>query len=359
MASNTVQSSMLDMTIFNIEEESQCCDGFQTCGSIKRLLSSLKYYTLLQPHHHKENQDIFTKFMNDIYKERVLDDFYHLTKSHEGEIQQIMDSAINVAKFKKCSINKCEFANRHYRVNITQESDNVNAFDSHWTLHSEIMDSLHHYIFHLFETGYRFNEKDIDSKSDADDIIDDDEFYDKSFSKMVDIISSTRSTTAKFDRIRGGLKYDIVHQNQYNYNPEMDPEMKQMNSNTTYLDTLFDHLTASKIDEKIIKKLAKYLKDEAYDTESMDADLKIQKEKGNGNISHYMKDYKLGLYGFCCIFLQSIQPYVISIYVHVACVIQIRFVNTIIYIQYPREHSMLVSISIIGIKSLNMSANKR
>ena len=65
-------SSSIDLSIFNNNNKkiiqqplkSEC--DYKTCLCVSRLLSSLKYFTLLQPKNNAINQSIFDAFINDI-----------------------------------------------------------------------------------------------------------------------------------------------------------------------------------------------------------------------------------------------------------------------------------------------------
>ena len=86
-------SSPSDLTTFdeaNPHEIPNCID-FKSCTAIQRLLSSLRYYSSFQLTSNKEHRDVFTKFMEEVYKHRILiQDLYHFQKEHDGQLQLIL-----------------------------------------------------------------------------------------------------------------------------------------------------------------------------------------------------------------------------------------------------------------------------
>ena len=48
--------------------------------------------------------------MDEVYKYQIYDDYYHLVKYHQNEINKIMTESTH------CNLDSCNFANRHYRV---------------------------------------------------------------------------------------------------------------------------------------------------------------------------------------------------------------------------------------------------
>ena len=76
-----------DLSVFDNSplSTSHNCTNFTTCSSITRLITSLQHYTYLKPQGIKQNQSIFTQFMQKRYKYQVIDDFYHLTHRHNND----------------------------------------------------------------------------------------------------------------------------------------------------------------------------------------------------------------------------------------------------------------------------------
>ena len=67
------------------------------------------------------------------------------------------------------------------------------------------MDSLHFYLFHLFECGLRLKKEDkkyqdYDNKAEDDEMVED-EYYDKQFAKINGILSQRQRKIKPFERL--------------------------------------------------------------------------------------------------------------------------------------------------------------
>eukprot|EP01084_Bolivina_argentea_P314482 544709_1 len=150
----------IDMDTFKQSNDGKCDeksdDPSQTCNVIKRLITGLQYYTLLDVQNEPDNKDEFNNFICDIYH-TFLDDYIHLINIHGYKLENINKSLLR-KQVKACDVKKCIFTGRHEGTNDTEKiSDFVLYF------YENTMDSLHFYLFHLFDVGLRV------SKSHNDD----------------------------------------------------------------------------------------------------------------------------------------------------------------------------------------------
>ena len=121
--------SPIDISVFN-DQKSPTNDynDFESCVGIKRILTLLRYYSLLQVNSNRDHQTIFTNFINTIYDISVLImDQYHLQKKHNHEINEIMNYAVTKHEFPSCDISTCAYSSRLYRV--PDKSAQINIFD--------------------------------------------------------------------------------------------------------------------------------------------------------------------------------------------------------------------------------------
>ena len=340
----TSAKKVIDLSIFDHAQDlsQESCTDLNDCHHIKRILTFLKYYSLLQVSSNQDDQNIFINFINTIYtvSDLIMDNF-HLQKKHGQEINQIMDVAMSQYKFQSCDLQTCPYSSRLYRAN--DKSAELNIFDeddkeSVLQVVMDIIDGIHHYVFHVFECGLR----DIgDTKSDNDDFIDDeykgmdsDQLYDLNYARMSNRISKTRSNTERFDRLHASKKFNIIvdcndvidHESddtkstmKHNcpgkhglskFNTETDAygcdgcgEALKVNQelwgcrecdydlcskcyssisfeDLTFLDSIFTALTKAEVDQTVMKKLANYLLIQMFDTEALDIDVQIE-EAGN------------------------------------------------------------------------------
>ena len=280
----------MDLSIFNqIESPPLHCKHFKSCACIKRLLTVVKYHSLLQIHSHRVHQSVFNDFIYLKYNlSQLVMDQYHLQKKHDQEVHQIMQFAANEYKFAPCNINTCLSSSRLYRVH--DEASKLKIFDkedeeSILPVYIDIIDGIHHFIFHVFQCGLR----DIgDTKSDQDSDKHykgkGDEYYDETFAKMSARIRAKRTNTQRFDRMNGANRFNINLGND-----DLFDKNDGDNDNETYLDSISANLENEGIEERVIQNLANYIMNEQFESETIDLDLQIVP---NGNIESHFKDEK-------------------------------------------------------------------
>ena len=285
--SNSIKSSKLqtDLSIFNDINKfpSSNCHDYKSCIAINRLLSALRYYQSLNLHSNQDHQNIFTNFVNEVYKHPLLiEDFHHVQKQHDQQLYDISNYVIKAGLCQKCDIDLCQYSSRHYRV--TNNDNNLHNMHPNLLLYGDTLDSFHFYILHLHHVGLRCIKPEKD-----DNYIDDkkhDDLYDHEFARIHNILSSTRSKSNRFNRVSPGNKFNI----QTDDTIQDDEDHKQYDKEEiieTYLDSLCHHLSEKKVKEDVIFLLVNYSKTQEYDTESMDMDLQIN----GGNISQHMVNH--------------------------------------------------------------------
>ena len=97
----------LDLTIFvNIHGNNDlksCSDEYDNCFVIKRLLTTLSYYSRFDIINNTNDQLIFIKFIDRFYGYKMCDDFYHLIKCHKNDIESVTDLAIGSYNLPECN----------------------------------------------------------------------------------------------------------------------------------------------------------------------------------------------------------------------------------------------------------------
>ena len=280
----------MDLSIFKANYSNPICNSssFKTCPAIIRLLSALNYYSSLSVNTNSDDQQIFLHFMDQVYSTQILDDYHHLTKHHQqnDQLLGIAKYAIDQGPSKACNIDECSFSTRHYR-NREKETVHYKSpidVDSKLNFYIETMDSLHFYIFHLYDVSLRFTDDKNEETQDENMSMDNNDYFDQEFSRKCKISSSTRNASARFDRINdNSSKFNINadNNNEPNINSENDEQ------GFTYLDAVFNHLSSVKeIENGHINRLYVYLQEEDYCTESVGDDLLIN----NGNICQFMSN---------------------------------------------------------------------
>ena len=282
-----------DTIIFEDHKIDPCSNNeYKKCKAIKRLLSCLKYYTDLDIKNNTINIEMFIKFMNNVYRHQILDDFHHFIKKHDSQLQEIIQYFINC---DDCDINQCQFTARHYRYRSNEkeqiEIENNYKLDKYLNLNIDTMDSFHFYIFHLFQTSFRstLNQGDDEMKVNSND----NPYFDADFSRLRQRASIAQSWTKYFDRFGSEtIKFKIMTDNQYDDHNSIsvDEDLSDEKIDTFLELNVIAPLAKTKIEESLIQKFCNFIREEEYDSESIDMD--IQNDNGEGNISVHIQNQK-------------------------------------------------------------------
>ena len=110
---NIIKATIMDLAIFhNSKYPDKECDNHESCISILRLISSLKYYSSLNVSQSTKDQNLFMNFIKEVYTHQILDDYHHFSKSHGNSIQDILQFAKRQGNLKSCNINQCAYSDR-------------------------------------------------------------------------------------------------------------------------------------------------------------------------------------------------------------------------------------------------------
>ena len=93
-----------------------CTESHDNCLVIKRLLTALSYYCDLDTNQYMNHKSTFNNFMDTIYKYQVYDDYFHLMKFHQNDIESIAELAVTSFSCKPCDLSTCSCSDRHVRV---------------------------------------------------------------------------------------------------------------------------------------------------------------------------------------------------------------------------------------------------
>ena len=210
------EENFVDLSIFNNINHDQLCakkcnnnGDFKNCLSVKRILSTLYYYSSININKNKDAQFEFNKFINSSYKsDDIIMDFFHFKQNHDSQLKEIMEYAYNYIKFKFCKIESCTFSSRLYRCNELDSMINIFDYDDNicsLPLVITLFDSIHHYIFHLGDVGLRdfVNEEEKEKEKEINP------YHDNKFSSMKNRILSKQKNTKKFNRLSNGKKFAI------------------------------------------------------------------------------------------------------------------------------------------------------
>merc|ERR1712228_1044056 len=96
----------------------------------------------------------------------------------------------------KCEMKTCQFTTRHFNEEQSNENDDTLSF------YIQLFDSLHFYILHCYETGYRVlpNNENDDEMMEEDEKKQNTEYFDAEFNRLHNEIKARLHLTASFER---------------------------------------------------------------------------------------------------------------------------------------------------------------
>ncbi len=173
---------------------------------IERLSIALKYYSHLDVINNEEDRNKFNILIQKY--DKLIDDFTILIKKSKQQLYEIQQSLFKNSIFQICDITKCDFTTRHSNQNEMQNINN--GLDPILDFYKLTMDSLHFYIFHLFDCGLRTI--NIGNDIDENDEIKQDkkEYFDAAFARVTKMINDRKYITKSFQRFKNNNKFSMV-----------------------------------------------------------------------------------------------------------------------------------------------------
>lgn len=253
------------------------CDGNignnidSLCNPLQRLISAIKFYSSLDLNDNTDKTR-FMDFFNNIYV-NLLNDFQHLTSKHHHQIYEINQLLLQSKQYTPCDISKCEYTSRHHQSDTSITSSIINEDgDNKLHFYKTKMDSLHFYLFHLFQSGLRIHTMSYKDKQPDNDT--NTQYIDTQFQNISNAIKQRRKATASFHRLQNNQKFNI------------HVLAKDMESSMTFIDHLFKYLQRSQVNHIQITKLKIYIINQQYDTDAIKMDLSYNASQDiDGNIN--------------------------------------------------------------------------
>eukprot|EP01084_Bolivina_argentea_P251275 421379_1 len=255
-----------DLDVFK-DEKNECDPNnnenpIEACTTVNRLVSSLKYCSLLDLIKNPNHKHAFTAFISDIYP-NMLNDYGHLVQKHNN-LENINKQLLSMKQFGPCDPFSCAFSTRHNMNNNNNNAQNEGKKedeadrDGVLQFYKNQFDALHFYLFHLYQCGLRTekpNENDVETKNDENN--NENKLFDKEFSRVTRLIKERQHITDSFDRFESSNKFSIMAQQQ------------QQEQETTFMDEMCSYLSKYGITKNVASQFAKYIRDEEYDTDSI------------------------------------------------------------------------------------------
>ena len=183
------------------------------CIPLQRLKYALKLYSLLDITQNDEDCDQFDSFINETYP-LLLDDYTHLIIQHQHQIYEINQLLLKSSSFNDCDVNQCPMTFRHnaYKPDEIQQNQQQSpaiTMNKKLNFYKTIMDSLHFFVFHLFDVGLRvhFDTFKGERKSEIDD--DDENKYDKELNKIKTMVNDCKHLSQSLALFRNSSKFTV------------------------------------------------------------------------------------------------------------------------------------------------------
>eukprot|EP01084_Bolivina_argentea_P247681 414354_1 len=220
------------------------------CEIVRRILNAL-YYASTQ------NVTQLTEYC--IEYKTILDDYIHIVSQHNStnDLDEIYHILRDNYQFLECDINQCGFSLRHYRNrNTDQQVKNESDEDNNYIFYRDLMDKIHWYIFHLYDSGMRVRHSNFETEEMSQNYID------NRFKNIRKVIQNKLKLLRDIDGIQ-----------------VIDSMINKFNLNNNDQSTFMDGLRASieKSSERLNKQeqFLELLINEEYDSDAvkMDVDL--------------------------------------------------------------------------------------
>eukprot|EP01084_Bolivina_argentea_P094728 170318_1 len=118
----------------------------------------------------KTGKNIDDIYENDYHNVAALNDFHHLLFSHCDQFEDIHNGLVEHDNGHKCTLENCTMMRRSYRDRITlRDNDDkirklyLNMEDGYDIIQQQLLDKMHCFYYHSFDTGRRLRKSDIET----------------------------------------------------------------------------------------------------------------------------------------------------------------------------------------------------
>eukprot|EP01083_Nonionella_stella_P185725 677925_1 len=247
-----------------------------SCPSIKRLRCALKYYHSLDVECNEDHQQNMVQFCNETYTS-LIDDFIHIIIEHNTNLEP----ATWQYQLEPCSLLHCRSLRRHHRDRRTETilTDGIQihdfAHDDEFVFYRDTMDSVHCYLYHLYDMGLRVKLDQAPPHSVSDSNEEKNTYFDDAFSRMYETINQ-RKQSLKMNKLCMNRyktnKFSIMHME-----PNYD-DFTHHDEDMTLLDALYQYMHTKGISWQEIAITRDIMADNGYDSETLLHELGIVEE---------------------------------------------------------------------------------
>ena len=304
---DTNRNQGMDLSIFKSDDNHcfiQTKDevNINNCTAMLRMLIALRYYATLKLDgisSTNNTEGIFLDFCENVYLQ-LLADYQHVITKHESHLEEINGQLINDDKYDNCDLTQCQLSRRYNKSTFsisrdqvdTKEKNNNTSIVIHQRLifYQQIFDGIHQWLYHLFDAGMRIKSNVINEHQQGLDNIQNEqepaEDIDHVFGRITDYVRGKKEKSElisdRFDHGETNNKFKLsIAGKESNSDPS--------DSRATAIDAILKKLHEAKVEAKMLKDLIKYLKEERFDTDSINDDV-IDHEAEGSNIMNFVDD---------------------------------------------------------------------
>eukprot|EP01084_Bolivina_argentea_P293745 505283_1 len=231
--------------------QKKCIGHIISCKHANRLLTNLSQYTSTLQNKVENNMD-----NQNLVK--IVDDYLHLIAKHDNN----NDFELIFNELTFCDVNQCKIYARHNRDRcVTAENQDIDA------VYTDIMDKIHCYLLHCYDSGYRLTSQDrmkidnMDSKNSDENPMDN-ILVNQKITKMNQLLCSKRASTyervtTKFNTIftaKDESKYNeyrIGYRFKYGFNGEDEDLRRHLATESIPIQKKYSSLKQELISNKI------------------------------------------------------------------------------------------------------------
>eukprot|EP01084_Bolivina_argentea_P194371 333494_1 len=143
------------------------------CNSMNRIIDILKKYNLfIQNQKNSQSTQSLDSIYNANYNDtHLLNDYYHLLINHSNEHEEIyVQINKTIYQNKQCDLFQCSLIRRNNRNRDKFAPKQYFSVDSHHIVRQQLIDRIHCYYLHSFDTGHKITREEIHNIQNKRDI---------------------------------------------------------------------------------------------------------------------------------------------------------------------------------------------
>eukprot|EP01084_Bolivina_argentea_P210261 357953_1 len=171
------------------------CESISKCRRLANIIDILKIYQKLDVENNEKDKMQLVNLCQQQYVS-VLDEYIHILQKHnnENDLDKILDLMSNKHNFRECTLNNCVLATRYHRDRRNQSHFNKDN-DKYVEFYRNLIDQIHCFLFHLYDTGLRVSNKDKMSNN----VYDETNWVDNTFANLCNAVNVRKKAVMKIE----------------------------------------------------------------------------------------------------------------------------------------------------------------